>query len=205
MKKKIRFSILVIILILFASLMYINQLTTPLPENKRNMSTTNIKMVVHLKDGANRTPIVRTYTRDEFNQFNENKVNKIKDLVNGNIEGDMPALTITDDIGKLELSFESVNEVDEPTKIIPDDIPRIKISVPYSREESKIINDSLIESKETEGLYLYEIKSYLDEEDLYYTEGDDFVLESIFIEIDYEINKEGYVSIFAINTIEYKD
>lgn len=30
-------------------------------------------------------------------------------------------------------------------------------------------------------------------------------MESMFIEINYEINKENYVSIFAINTIEYKN
>lgn len=203
MKKRIMISILIIVLILSAVLIYTNELLKPLPEGKRNISSSNVKMLVNIEDS--RTAIIRTYTKEEFDKFNENEIKKIKEIVDGNIEGDVPALTIADGVGTLELSFESINEAEISAKIVPDNIPKIKISVPYGKEESKIISDSLIESKETEGIYLYEIKRYLNQDEAYYGESDEFFMESMFIEINYEINKENYVSIFAINTIEYKD
>lgn len=205
MKKKIMISILIFILISFAGIMYLNESLKPLPENKRNISTQDVKMVVHLEDVANRTPILRTYTREEFEDFDENEIIRIKEIVNGNIEGDIPALTIVDGIGELKLSFEMIGEDSISTKIIPDDIPKIKISVPYSKEESKIIKGTLIESKETEGLYLYETKRYLNQNETYYGDNDKIFMELIYIEVDYVIKKENYVTIFAINTIEYKD
>lgn len=203
MIKKVLLSILIFVVLISAVLIYTNGLLTPLPEDKRNVSTSDVKILVNI--GDSRTAIIRTYTKEEFDKFDEKKINKIKGIVNGNIEGDIPALRIADGVGTLELSFEGINEAEISTKIVPDSIPKIKISVPYYKDESKIISDSLIESKETEGIYLYEIKRYLNQDDTYYDESDEFFMESMFIEINYEIDKENYVSIFAINTIEYKD
>ncbi|MBU5255343.1 hypothetical protein [Tissierella praeacuta] len=91
-------------------------------------------------------------------------------------------------------------------KIIPDDIPKIKIfalETLYSPKEPREINDSLIESEE-EGIYLYELKKYSNSAQVYGDEEDGFFLEAMFIEIYYEVDKESYVSIFAINTSDYK-
>lgn len=205
MKKRIMISILIIVLIISAVLIYTNELLKPLPEGKKYIfiKYKNVSKYRRLENCNYKDWI--GYTKEEFDKFDEKKINKIKGIVNGNIEGDISALRIADGVGTLELSFESINEAEISTKIITDNIPKIKISVPYSKEESKIINDSLIESKETEGIYLYEIKRYLNQDETYYGESDEFFMESMFIEINIEINKENYVSIFAINTIEYKN
>lgn len=103
--------------------------------------------------------------------------------------------------------MEKSNDFKVTAKIIPNDALKIKISVLetlYSKEEPKEINDSLIKG-EKEGIYLYEIKRYFNQGEIYYNENDDFFMESMFIEISYEIDKEDYVSIFAINTKEDKD
>lgn len=206
--KKILLAILIIVIIISVVLIYINRLYTPLPEEKRNISVSNVRMLVNMED--ERTPIIRTYTKEEFDNFDENEINKIKGIVSGNIEGDVPALKIENGRGILEFSFEQIeknNDFEVKSKIIPEDIPKIKISALetlYSKEEPKEINGSLIES-EKEEIYLYEIKRYFDKSDLYYDENDDFFMESMFIEINYEIGKESYISIFAINTIKDKE
>ncbi|MGO1470546.1 MAG: zf-HC2 domain-containing protein [Tissierella sp.] len=200
-------SVFLIILISFYIL--ISHQLKPLPEAKRNISTTNIKMVVDMEDVANRTPIVRTYTKKEFDNFNENKIKKIREIVNGNIEGDIPALVIENGRGILNFTFEKKDEKGVFTKIIPDDIPKIKISVSsYSSEKgAKEIDDSFMEHENREGIYLYEIKRYFNEfteDENFFYEDDEFFMEFLNIEINYEIDKEKYVSIFSIHSVEDK-
>jgi len=209
--KKILFSILSIGIIITGVLIYINWSFKPLPEEKRNMSTSNVRMLVNMEDIDWRTPIIRTYTKEEFDSFDENEMNKVKGIVSGNVEGDVPILKIENGIGMVEVSFEKIDKGDGFEvigKIIPDDFPKIKISALdtlYSKEEPKIINDVMAKRKETGATYRYEIKRYFKEGEIYHNENDELFMESMFIEINYEINKESYVSIFAINTIEYKD
>lgn len=212
--KKILLSILIIVIFISAVLTYINWSLKPLPEEKRNISTTDIKMLADIPDVANRTPIIRTYTKEEYDNFNENELKKIKKTVSGNIEGDVPALKIEKGTGIIENSFEMIeknNDFTVTAKIVPDDIPKIKIlalETLYSKEKPKEINDSLIKG-EVEGTYLYEINRYFNQDEIYHNKNDDLFMESMFIEITYEINNKSYVSIFAIKTIiktiEYKD
>ncbi|MFA7533961.1 MAG: hypothetical protein WCY46_06510 [Tissierellaceae bacterium] len=167
-------------------------------------------MLVDITDKVNRSPIVRTYTKEEFDKFNENQLRKIRNIVKGNIEGDVPTLKIEDELGTIEISFETIEKNDGFTvtgKTIPDDIPSIKIlALPtlYSKEEPKMINGKFIESK-TQGVYSCEINRYFDRDEIYHNDNDDFSMESIFVEVSYKINKESYVSIFAINTMGVRD
>ncbi|MFA5576450.1 MAG: hypothetical protein WC983_04140 [Tissierellaceae bacterium] len=209
-KRKIILTILIIIPFILAKLVHINWSPKPLPEEKRNISTTNIRMLVDITDRASRSPIVRTYTKEEFEKFDEKQLRRIMNLVSGNVEGDAPTLRMEDEIGRIEISFEMIEKNDGFTvtgKIVPDDIPSIRIlalSTLYSKEEPKIINGKLIEN-ETQGKYLCEINRYFDIDEIYHSDNDDFTMESMFIEVSYEINNKAYVSIFAINTLEYKD
>lgn len=202
---------LVIIVMISLVVIFTNGLWRPLPEDERNISTSNIQMLVNIDGGRTpdaRTPIVRTYTKEEFDKFNENEINNIKTTVDGNIEGDIPQLLIKDGIGIFEISFTMIDEKDKSvieTKIIPDSIPKIKIALLetiYSREELKEIQDSLIVNSANEGVYSYEVKKYFNNEELLSVEDDEPYRLSMFIEISYEINNKGYVSIFAINTKE---
>lgn len=88
--KKILLSIFIIVIIISAVLIYINWSLKPIPGEKRNISTSNVRMLVNMED--ERTPIIRTYSKKEFDNFDENEINKIKNIVNGNIEGDVPLL-----------------------------------------------------------------------------------------------------------------
>ncbi len=198
----------IVILFLLVKVIHINWSLKPLPEEKRNITTTNIKMIADISDKVGRSPIIRTYTKEEFDSFSENELKKIRNIVSGNIEGDAPTSEIEDGTGTIEISFEMVEENDNFTvtgKIVPDNIPSIKIwalSTLNSKEEPELISGELIKGK-TEGIYLCEINRYFHGNEIYSHENDDFSMESMFIEVNYKISGKDYISIFAINTIEY--
>lgn len=198
----------VFIIILISLFIYLDWSLTPLPEEKRNISSSDIKMIVDFQDVANRTPIVRTYTKEEFINFDKKEIEDIKDTINGNIEGDIPALVLENGRGEFEISFvSSDNSTLDSFK--PDNIPQIKILVStFSAQRSpKEVEGFLIEDKENKAIYSYELKRYFtkftEEESTMY-ESDEFFMEFMYIEVNYEIDKQEYVSVFAIHTVEYK-
>lgn len=203
MKNKVLLPTLIIFVIISGMLIYINWLLKPLPREKRNTSTSDVKMVVRLEDVDNRIPIVLTYTREEFDDFDETKINEIKEKVNGNIEGDIPALVLQGGTGEIKFQFE---ENSASVKTNPKSIPEIKISAsPISdQKNSKEFRGLLIKNG---NMYSYKLKRYfpelIDRENSLY-ENDKFFMESVYVEINYEIDGKEYVSIFAINTMEYK-
>ena len=199
----------VFLIILIGFYILISHQLKPLPEAKRNISTTNAKMLVEMKDVANRTPIVRTYSKEEFDNFDEKEIKKIRDIVNGNIEGDIPALRLENGTGILSFTFGKKDEKGVFTKTSPDNIPEIKIFVSNyaSQKGEKEINDLFMETENEEGVYLYKIKRYFNEfseDEKAFYEDDKFFMEFMNIEISYEIDKEKYVSVFSIHSVEDK-
>ncbi len=205
MLKKIMIALAVIIIIIAGFFIYSYYSLKPLPEAKRNISTTDVKMLVTIKDSANRTAIVRTYTKEEYDKMNENKIEKLKNTIKGNIEGDIPAVILENGKGKIEFSFEkNENKKDTSTSLIPADTPEIRMSVLetiYSSQKPIEFTDTLTETGE-KGKYLYEIKRHLNTEPIEYLENKKAYFESIFIEVSYKIDGKDYISFFAVNVIE---
>lgn len=205
MKKKIVLALLILLIIVSALLIYMYWSTQPLDEDKRNLSTSDVQMIVTVKDTANRTPIVRTYTKEEFDRLDEKGMKDVRETVNGKREGDVPALEILKGKGKMEFSFvtsnpEAGDDVHQP--FVPKETPTIKISVLetlYSDEIPKEINDSLNESEG--GIYFYEVERYLNTEKVLVDEDKEVYQESMYIEVHYQHDNESYVSVFAINTL----
>lgn len=167
---------------------YVNQSTKALPEEKRIISISDDKMMVALGDW--RTPIIRTYTKEEYNSFTEKELDEIKDIINGNIEGDVPALRLEGGKGLLLIHF--LNK--EEAKIKPESVAKIKLFILdslFSEEEPIVIEDIFTENQDEEGIYLYEVESYLPS-----------FHESIYIEVEYMIGGEEYVSVFGIDVID---
>ena len=195
-------------IIIIALFIYLDWSFTPLPEEKRNISSSDVKMIVDFPDVDDRIPIIRTYTKEEFTDFDKREIEDIKDTINGNIEGDIPALVLGNGRGEIDISF--VNSGNSALdNIKPDNIPQIKILVStYSDQRSpKEVEGFLIEDKENKAMYSYELKRYFteftEEESTMY-ESDEFFMEFMNIQVNYEINKQEYVSLFAIHTVEYK-
>ncbi|WP_051280636.1 hypothetical protein [Anaerovorax odorimutans] len=196
-KKIVLMTIIICFLILAAVLIIgvklIMDSFSPTPNNERNKSTTNITMMVPIQDNANRKAIVRTYTAEEFDQFDSAKLNKIKETVSGNIEGDIPALYLKDDKGILYFSFQK-----DQKEVTPDFAPKIKItafpsmSLQISKEQENKINQGQL-TEDTNKTYSYEIQRY-------YTQDEKLFVESALVEIRYFIDGNEYVSMFGVNT-----
>ncbi len=201
MKKKTGIFPVLLLLLLVGGFLIIRQSFQPLPEEKRNLSTMDIRMQVDVPDTAGRTPIVRTFTREEFDKKDEKERERLKEVVNGNIEGDVPALVREKGRDFIALYFlkTDTSAPSDGALVSPDALPEIRLSVLetlYSREEPKVITDTVTETEE--GKYRYEISGYLDETQ----RPEDSEMEAMYIQVRYQIDGTGYVSVFAINTLE---
>ena len=198
MKKTLIF-ILIIVIIGLSLVMFVHNLFEP--EKIRNISTTDIQLRVELNDLASREPIIRTFTKDEFMSFSDRKIDKIHDEVRGNIEGDIPQVIIENGLNQLKFIFQK-SQGEDISIIKPDNIPDIELSIIptiYSDEEPVIFHDLLFEVL-NEDIYLYEIGNYLDDKGEYYEGENPSYGEAMFIKIDFRVEGNDYISIFAINT-----
>lgn len=160
----------------------------PLEEEKRNLSTTDIKLMVKV-EGEERSAIVRTFKKEEFDILSEKAIGGIDKITAGKIEGDVPFVELIDGKGKIE--FKVMKAVDDRLEN-QDFQGQAKITMRvgdtlYSKEEALIYEDYLNVAED--GSYYYEIEKYLEED-----------FQGIYIDIEYEVNDEAYVSTFAINS-----
>ena len=184
MKSKVAkvFAILILLLIiLFAA---IQIYFSPTPDFRRNNSVHGVKVNIRVSNDE-RKPIVRTFEKEEFENLSENKLMKVKDTVDGRIEGDIPCIHLNED-NKIYFTFEEDGEIYEP------EIPKIKIFAHASHYEDKQKN-RIIEGeldRLDDGRYFYETKRYS-------TQFEKYFLEYLRIEIYYTIDDVDYVSTFG--------
>lgn len=204
MKKKTTWFILLAIAVIAAIFLYMQWTLKPLPEAKRNQSTTDITMIVGVRDTADRTPIIRTYTLDEYDAMDSKQIARVREVVNGNIEGDVPAVKLENGRSRIDFSFADTSDGRNAVPIIPDTVPDIRITsleTLYSEEEPVELSDTLAEG-EKEGSYYYTIQRYQNFEGKSLDGNEEFYVEALYIEIQFVIDGESYVSLFAINTLE---
>lgn len=194
---KTKFKKLLIILSIAAGLvlgiiLIINILIRPMPENKRNISGTDSKIIVTFNnEDEYRTPIIRTYKESNYGKLSKEKQKRTIKIVEGNIEGDIPAVELKDEKAYINIKF-----IKDGRPIEPDAIPEIKVeqlkkdSNDIEREMEEVLSDKLEESN---GLYRYRLDRYSPQLDKYF-------MHFNIIKIYYQIDGEGYVSIFALNT-----
>lgn len=190
--KSVSIVIAIISVLALAAVIIINFLFRPLPENKRNLTKTDSKIIVTFNnEDEHRTPIIRTYKESEYSKLSKEKQKKIIKIVEGNIEGDIPAVEL-----KGEKAYINIKFTKDGRSIEPDTIPEIKIeqlredSNDIERDMKEIVIDKL---EETKGLYRYKLDRYAPQTDKYF-------MHFNLIKIYYQIDGEGYVSIFALNT-----
>lgn len=191
--KRIFYVVIILFIILAGIMLVINFVTRPTSEHKRNLTDTDVKIMVDFSDKEEvRKAIIRTYKLEDYNNFDGNKTEKIMDTISGNVEGDIPAVHLKDDNDIIYITFLK-NEKEVET----DSIPSIEIEVPeesadtapYTTRNNKIIKDKL---ERTEENYSYKIKRYK-------TQHEKYFLYYNIIRIYYEIDGEEYVSIFGLN------
>lgn len=191
--KGICYMVLVIIGLIVGSVLVINFITRPTPDHKRNVTDTDAKIRVDFSDSEEiRKPIIRSYRLEEYQKFDDKKIEKIMDTISGNIEGDIPAVHLKDDNDIIYITF-----LKDEKLVKPDSIPEIEIEVPeesadtapYSEENKRIINDKL---EDEDGRYSFKIKRYR-------TQYEKYFLDYNIIKIYYKLDGEEYISLFGLN------
>ena len=181
-KKLIKiFSIIFILLVIFFVGLHIYR--SPKPEAKRNNSVHGVKVNIKVSDDE-RTPIIRTFERDKFENLPEQKVMRLRDTIAGAVEGDIPSIHLNKD-NKFYVEFINKGKVYEP------EIPKIKIfadSYYNDKTRETVIEGEL--DRLDDGRYFYETKRYN-------TQFEKYFMEYLRIEIYYTIDGVDYVSTFG--------
>lgn len=178
--------IIAAILILLAIILFVGlQICfSPTPDSKRNTSVNGVKVNIKVSNDE-RKPIVRTFEREKFEILSENKLMKVRDKVDGRIEGDIPSIHLNED-NKIYFTFESGGEVYQP------EIPKIKIFASAShyddKERQRVIEGEL--DRLDDGRYYFETKRYS-------TQFEKYFMEYLRVEIYYTIGDVDYVSTFG--------
>ena len=197
-------SIILIAFALIAVLMRINEQFTPASDGERNRSTTGITMRVHLEDAADRTPVIRTFTRDEYDQLDAGQRNQIKNEIRGSIEGDVPMLDLKNDGCPLEFSFGRLSgegDGSSTNTLIPEENPSIGIALHETLYSPEVFGtlSGLLTPGEAEGVYYSDICQLVQNEETSLNEGETPYRISMYIEVGYRIEGKDYVSVFAVN------
>lgn len=181
MKSKVAkvFAIVIILaIIIFAA---IQIYFSPTPDFRRNNSVHGVKVNIKVSDDE-RKPIVRTFERSKFESMSENELMKVRDTVDGRIEGDIPCIHLNED-NRIYFTFEKDGKIYEP------EIPKIKIFAHASHYEDKQKN-RIIEGeldRLDDGRYYFETKRYS-------TQFEKYFMEYLRVEIYYTIGHVDYVS-----------
>ena len=184
MKSKVAkvFAIVIILtIILFAA---IQIYFSPTPNFRRNNSMNGVKVNIQVSNDE-RKPIVRTFEREKFENLSKKEIMKLRDTIDGRIEGDIPCIHLNED-NKIYFTFESGGEVYQP------EIPKIKIFASAShyddKQKQRVIEGEL--DRLDDGRYYFETKRYS-------TQFEKYFLEYLRIEIYYTIDGVDYLSTFG--------
>lgn len=176
--------VLGIIGIIIAIWIFILLTFRPTPEYLRNMEADGVKIQVQISDD-DRTPIIRTYTKEKFDTFNQDKIENIEDDIDGRVEGDLPAIHLIKD-KKIYVSFYKDGQKIDPEKA------KIKITA-HAADYRDPIKKRKIEgnfTKEADKTYTYATKRYS-------TQYEKIFVEYLQFQISYTIDGKDYVSIFG--------
>lgn len=148
---------------------------------KRNITKTAAQMYVNLPNQTPSDAIVYTYDKQEYDSFSERKRERIFDKVNGNMEGDIPALRF--DQGETIVRF--ILQDASSHNHIPKENPKIRI---YREAANR--------NEGQEKFFTYESQLLKDEEGYYYDFANVEFIDSdeyptIYMEIEYAYDEEA--------------
>lgn len=156
----------------------------PTPGYLRNTEADGVKIEAKISND-DRSPIIRTYTKEEFDTFDQEKIDNIEDDVDGRVEGDLPAIHLIKD-KKIYVSFYKDDKRIDPEKA------HIKITA-HAADYRDPIKKRKIEgnfTKEADKTYTYATKRYS-------TQYEKIFVEYLQFQISYTIDGKDYVSIFG--------
>lgn len=173
-----------LVLLVIAVFVFIRFAFLPTPEFLRNQEVDGVKTEVQISDD-DRSPIIRTYTKEEFDRFDQTKIDNIEDDIDGRVEGDLPTIHLIKD-KKIYVSFYKDGQKIDPEKA------KIKITAHASDykdpTKTRYIEGELTD--EGDKTYSYATKRYGVQFEKYF-------MEYLQFQISYTIEGKDYVSIFS--------
>ena len=157
---------------------------SPTPNFMRNETVDGLRMdaVVAWEE---RKPIVRTFKEKDYLALTENQLAKVRDTIEGKIEGDIPCIKLNKD-PKMFFQFEKDEKPVKPEKAT------IKIIAHASHDDdpqkTRVITGELKDEGDTG--YSYTTKRYSRQYEKYF-------LEYLQVEVRYIVDGENYISTFG--------
>ena len=181
MFKKLVFGIIGIFIAIWA---FILLTFRPTPGYLRNMEADGVKIEAQISND-DRKPIIRTYTKEEFETFDQAKIDNIEDDVDGRVEGDLPCIDLLKD-NKIYISFYKDGKKVDPEKT------HIEITAHASdyKDPTKTRHIEGELTEDGENTYSYATKRYGVQFEKYF-------MEYLQFQISYTIEGKDYVSIFG--------
>lgn len=184
MRKKILIALGILFAAGVAFAAFLSYAFSPTPDFRRNETVDGVRMdaVVAWDE---RKPIIRTFREKDYRALTENQLAKVRDTVDGGIEGDIPCIKLNKG-PKMFFQFEKAEKPVKPEKI------SIKILAHAwgddDPQKTRIITDEV--KDEGDLGYSYTTKRYGRQYEK------DF-LEYLQVEVHYTVDGENYISTFG--------
>ena len=188
MRKIVLIALLIALGILFAAgvafAAFLSYAFSPTPDFRRNETVDGMRMdaVVAWDE---RKPIIRTYKEKDYLALTEGELEKLRDTIDGKIEGDIPCIKLN----KKPRIFFQFEKNDKPVK--PEKIS-IKILAHAwdddDPQKTRIITDEV--KDEGDLGYSYTTKRYSRQYEKYF-------MEYLQVEVRYTVDGEDYISTFG--------
>ena len=184
MKKKILI-VLWMILAAGATLAgFVSYVFSPTPNIVRNETVDGIRMDATIA-WDERNPIIRTYKEKDYLALTDEKLSKVRDTIDGKIEGDIPCI----DLNKNPRIFFQFEKNKKPVKPEKATIKIIAHASHYDDpQKTRIITGDM--KDEGDLGYSYTTKRYSRQYEKYF-------LEYLQVEVHYTVDGENYISTFG--------
>lgn len=184
MKKKILIVLWMILAAGATLAVFVSYVFSPTPNIVRNETVDGIRMDATIA-WDERNPIIRTYKEKDYLALTDDKLSKVRDTIDGKIEGDIPCIDLDKD-PRIFFQFEKNKKPVKPEKAT------IKIIAHASHyddpQKSRIITGDM--KDEGDLGYSYTTKRYSRQYEKYF-------LEYLQVEVHYTIDGENYISTFG--------
>ena len=184
MRKKVLIALGILFVAGVAFAAFLSYAFSPTPDFRRNQTVDGMRMeaVVAWDD---RKPIIRTFKEKDYLALSDNQLAKVRDTVDGGIEGDIPCLKLSKE-PKIFFQFEKDEKPVKPEKI------SLKIIAHASHYDDPIKTRIITGDVKDEGDlgFSYTTKRYSRQYEKYF-------LEYLQVEVHYTVDGENYISTFG--------
>ena len=115
MRKKILIALWIILAVGATFAVFVSYVFSPTPNSVRNETVDGVEMTSVIAFDK-RKPIIRTFKEKDYIALTDDKLSKVRDTIDGGIEGDIPCIDLNKD-PRIFFQFEKNQKPVKPEKI----------------------------------------------------------------------------------------